>query len=280
VTVTNQGDKEFQLKKIKTLQLSVRLARAAVAAERELASLLEMQAQAEQMERQHKELMQQLVADHANRLAANEARRQQLIAEQRTAFANLEFAVADRIQSDLVELDGKRAEIEREAAQQRAAAASVNNAAVVEKGASLAIAQCKATLSTLVERQKAAKAVPREQMDVKLLKQLKGEIDQAKQDLAAAEQRAADEEARKAAEDAAKIAEDKARQEAAAVAAAAEKARKKEDQIEFEARKRQLEAGIDQAMEADDFDALEDLQQQLRDFTFAAFVEQKRGGGN
>ena len=34
VTVTNQGDKEFQLKKIKTLQLSVRLARAAVAAER------------------------------------------------------------------------------------------------------------------------------------------------------------------------------------------------------------------------------------------------------
>ena len=282
VTVTNQGDKEFQLKKIKTLQLSVRLARAAVAAERELASLLEVQAQAEQLKRQQVVLEQQLVADHANRLAANEARRQELIAEQQAAIANTEYAVAERIKSDLGRLDDERAEMEAREAErlQATAAVAANGAGIVEEGVSLAIVQCKATLAALVERQKAAKEVPREQLDVRLLKQLKGEIDQAKQDLAAAEQRAADEEARKAAEDAAKIAEDKARQEAAAVAAAAEKARKKEDQIEFEARKRQLEAGIDQAMEADDFDALEDLQQQLRDFTFAAFVEQKRGDGN
>jgi hypothetical protein len=216
------------------------------------------------------------VADHANRLAANEARRQQLIAEQRTAFANLEFAVADRIQSDLVELDGKRAEIEREAAQQRAAAASVNNAAVVEKGASLAIAQCKATLSTLVERQKAAKAVPREQMDVKLLKQLKGEIDQAKQDLAAAEQRAADEEARKAAEEAERV----SRREAAAAAAASAKAREEEDKAAYEALRTELQAAFDQAMEDDDYDAMDGVQQQLQNLTFAAFMAQKQGGGS
>ena len=37
VAVTNEGDKEAQLAKIQTLQLSVRLAIAAVAAEKELA---------------------------------------------------------------------------------------------------------------------------------------------------------------------------------------------------------------------------------------------------
>jgi hypothetical protein len=278
VTVTNQGDKEFQLKKIKTLQLSVRLARAAVAAERELASLLEVQAQAEQLKRQQVVLEQQLVADHANRLAANEARRQELIAEQQAAIANTEYAVAERIKSDLGRLDDERAEMEAREAErlQATAAVAANGAGIVEEGVSLAIAQCKATLAALVDRQKAAKAVPRERKDVALLKQLKGEIDQAKQDLAAAEQRAADEEARKAAEEAERV----SRREAAAAAAASAKAREEEDKAAYEALRTELQAAFDQAMEDDDYDAMDGVQQQLQNLTFAAFMAQKQGGGS
>ena len=47
---------------------------------------------------------------------------------------------------------------------QATAAVAANGAGIVEEGVSLAIAQCKATLAALVDRQKAAKAVPLEDL--------------------------------------------------------------------------------------------------------------------
>ena len=62
-------------------------------------------------------------------------------------------------------------------------------------------------------------------------------------------------------------------------AKAAAKAQREQDQVEFEAKKRELEEAMDRAEEDDDYDTMDDLQQQLQNFTFEAFVEQKRGGG-
>ena len=234
------------------------------------------------MKRQQAVHEQLLVTDHAKHLAALDARRKGLLAEQQAAIANTEFAVAERIKSDVSRLDDERAElVAREAARLRAATAPASSGAggassTFEDSTQLAIAKCKASLEALVVRQKAAKAVPPEQKDIELLMQLKREIDQAKKDLAAAEQRAVDEEAQKAAAEARQAEEERQRQEAAVAAAASAKAREEEDKAAYEARRAELLQSFEQAEEDDDFDALKDLQLQLQNLNFSAFVEERR----
>ena len=146
-----------------------------------------------------------------------------------------------------------------------------------EDSTQLAITKCKASIEALVVRQKAAKAVPPEQKDIKLLKQLKSDIDQAKKDLAAAEQRAADEELQKVLAAEAQQAEgERQGQDAAVAAAALAKALEEEDKAAYEARRAELLQSFEQAEDDDDFDALEDLQLQLQNLNFSAFVEERR----
>ena len=71
------------------------------------------------------------------------------------------------------------------------------------------------------------------------------------------------------------------RQEAAAAAAASAKAREEEDKAAYEALRTELQAAFDQAMEDDDYDAMDGVARaQLQNLTFAAFMAQKQGAGS
>ena len=108
------------------------------------------------------------------------------------------------------------------------------------------VKDCMTNLTALVERQRMAKSPHRLETDVKLLQKIKVDIEEAVQSLADAQN------------------------------LTKEEAREVKYKIEHRIRVSELEEAFDAAEKAEDYDALDVIQKQLKGFTLEAFIEKKR----